>query len=190
MKYSIIEKDKSNWKIVKQVDGYNYWRHWTGRYFIYFVERICSYCGKKCLQHNFKYKGIPYCNNSCKATGKTNKSRTGRHRTEEEKRKISLGHGGTGVPRELPYIYTIWTDKLKNKIRQRDNYICQICNMASEEHFIVYGRDLDIHHIDSNKKNCQENNLITLCRGCHARTKFNRTHWENYFREKKLIPRS
>ena len=56
--------------------------------------------------------------------------------------------------------YTInWTDTLKRAIRERDNYICQICSQYGD----------NVHHIDKNKKNCNPNNLITLCRKCHSK---------------------
>ena len=46
-----------------------------------------------------------------------------------------------------------------------------------------YNRKLNIHHIDYNKQNCNEENLITLCDKCHCRTNFNRDYWFTYFTE-------
>ena len=43
---------------------------------------------------------------------------------------------------------------------------------------------LVVHHIDYNKKNCNIDNLITLCSKCHGRTNFNRDHWMARFSEK------
>lgn len=60
-----------------------------------------------------------------------------------------------------------WTDTLKRAIRERDNYICQICSQ--------YGSI--VHHIDYNKKNCNPKNLVTLCRKCHGKTQHNRNYW-------------
>jgi len=69
--------------------------------------------------------------------------------------------------------YTIdWTKTLKRSIRERDNYICQLCNQ--------YGNS--VHHVDYNKKNCNPNNLITLCKKCHTKTNFNRDYWIDYFK--------
>ena len=83
---------------------------------------------------------------------------------------------------EFPYPFK-FSSKLKEQIRKRDNYHCQgeNCSMTQEEHFIVYGRDLEIHHIDYNKQNCNDNNLITLCRQCNVRANFNRNYWKEYF---------
>ncbi len=80
-----------------------------------------------------------------------------------------------------------WTDKLKWKIRERDNYLCQLCKqMTNEEHLIIYDVSLDVHHKDYDKKNCSENNLISLCRQCHSRTNYNREYWREYFEEKSV----
>ncbi len=46
---------------------------------------------------------------------------------------------------------------------KRDNYKCQKCNCIN---------DLFVHHKDKNNKNNKLENLVTLCRTCHARE-----HW-------------
>ena len=53
--------------------------------------------------------------------------------------------------------------------------------MTEEEHIITYGKVLDVHHIDYNKENCKENNLITLCKQCNLRANKNRDYWYGYF---------
>lgn len=80
-----------------------------------------------------------------------------------------------------------WTDKLRESIRKRDNYICQNCGIIEEEHIIVFGQVLHIHHIDYNKKNCNGNNLIALCGSCNIRANHNRDYWQNYYSTKILI---
>ena len=67
---------------------------------------------------------------------------------------------------------TNWTKELKIKIRERDNYICQKCSQ--------YGNV--VHHIDYNKKNCNPQNLITLCRRCNSKVNFNREFWKKHFK--------
>ena len=52
----------------------------------------------------------------------------------------------------LPYTMD-FTDELKETIRKRDNYTCQNCGMTEEEHLIVHGQKLHIHHIDYIKEN-------------------------------------
>lgn len=69
-----------------------------------------------------------------------------------------------------PYMID-WNETLKRSIRERDHYVCKICSCNG---WVV-------HHIDYNKKNCNPNNLITLCKSCHQKTNFNRNYWLNYF---------
>jgi len=71
-----------------------------------------------------------------------------------------------------PYT-TDWTETLRRSIRERDHYICQLCSK--------YGNT--VHHIDYNKKNCNTDNLITLCKGCNSKVNKNRGYWINYFKE-------
>lgn len=70
-----------------------------------------------------------------------------------------------------------WTPKLRRKIRERDNYKCQVCMETQKEE----GQDLQVHHIDYNKENCEERNLISLCMACHIRTNINRKQWRLFF---------
>jgi len=84
---------------------------------------------------------------------------------------------------KLPYAFE-FTSELKESIRKRDDYICQNCGMVEEEHLIVYGEVLNCHHINYNKQNCKENNLISLCISCNSRANANRSYWKNLYREK------
>ena len=70
-----------------------------------------------------------------------------------------------------------WTNKLKEDIRKRDNYVCQECSISQKK----LKRKLCVHHIDYNKQNCNPNNLISLCLKCHLKTNFNRNKWEIHF---------
>ena len=77
----------------------------------------------------------------------------------------------------LPYT-TDWTKTLRRSIRERDNYVCFLCKKLQGDYAF------DIHHIDYDKKNCNPDNLITLCRSCHAKTSFNRDKWiKKYLRQ-------
>jgi 5-methylcytosine-specific restriction endonuclease McrA len=72
------------------------------------------------------------------------------------------------------------------QIRERDDYDCQNCNMTEEEHLIVFGSSLEVHHIDYDKYNNKEYNLITLCKQCNVRANYNRNYWkEIYFLKNK-----
>jgi len=90
-----------------------------------------------------------------------------------------------GISR-LPYSPD-WAEQLRDSIRNRDHYECQNCGMTEEEHIIVVGQVLTVHHIDYNKKNCVENNLISLCNQCNSRANFNRLYWQEFYTNKILL---
>ncbi len=75
-----------------------------------------------------------------------------------------------------------WTDTLRESIRQRDKYTCQICGKCQDE-LVGRMKKLCVHHIDYDKKNLNPNNLITLCSVCHNKTNIQRTKWLKYFYE-------
>ena len=88
-------------------------------------------------------------------------------------------HGEGNFPYPIEF-----NDQLKELIRKRDNYTCQNCNIVEEEHLIVIGTVLTIHHIDYNKDNCLKDNLITLCNQCNIRANFNRDYWQELYQNK------
>lgn len=69
-----------------------------------------------------------------------------------------------------------FNNELKEQIRKRDKFICQICGIKQN------GRAHDVHHIDYNKKNNSLLNLITLCHPCHLKTNYKREYWNNYLK--------
>ena len=108
---------------------------------------------------------------------KISQSHIGLKHTEKSKRKQSLSHGGTGIPYELTEYGSEFDNKLKEQVRFRDNYECQVCGCSQLEN----GRQLDCHHIDYNKMNNLLINLIALCHKCHMKTNNNRKYWKEYF---------
>jgi len=93
-----------------------------------------------------------------KRVSKANKGKKnpfyGKHHTKEVRKKISAVQQCIPLDEWEGFIsfepYTIDFNKLfKNKIRDRDNHCCVICNKQEED----LGRKLDIHHIDYNKLN-------------------------------------
>ena len=84
---------------------------------------------------------------------------------------IKNGYGNWQGGKSFEPYSTDWTETLKRAIRERDNYICQLCSQ--------YGNA--VHHIDYDKKNCNPENLITLCNNCNLKVNHNRNYWTNYF---------
>lgn len=112
----------------------------------------------------------------------------GRNHTEETKRKQSevkmaeknpVWKGGASFE---PYPVG-WRKKLKLKIRKRDNDTCQFCG----GHIELLDVGWATHHIDYDKNNLDESNLILLCKRCHGKTNHNhRDEWIRIFTEKML----
>ena len=68
-----------------------------------------------------------------------------------------------------------WRSSLKKFIRRRDGWRCKnpFCRNGSGA--------MHVHHIDYNKDNLSEDNLITLCLSCHAKTNQNRAFYTFLF---------
>ena len=144
-------------------------------------------------KHNYPFKGDKNFlkkwqeKNGSWLKGKTYEEVYGREKAEEIKNKQrnqikkkkeknpNWNNGSSFEP------YTTDFDKdLKEKIRQKYHFICQLCSKNQK----VLKRKLAIHHIDYNKKNCEENNLIPLCISCNLKVNKNRNYWKDYFSAK------
>ncbi len=86
---------------------------------------------------------------------------------EIDLRTIPLSGRKDKYPRE-------W-DKVKKAIRSRDHYKCQLCGQKENN------KKHHVHHIDYDKNNLDEQNLVTLCQKCHNMTHNGRTFWEIIF---------
>lgn len=94
----------------------------------------------------------------------------------DTRKKLSLSHGGNGIPYELRK-YPLAFYLIRKFILKRDDYICQKC----------FKKGNTVHHIDYNKQNCIEDNLITLCNNCNLEVNFTKDYWKNIFQEKIII---
>jgi hypothetical protein len=164
------------------------------------INKGRKYCSDKCRAESITGK-----KHSKEHSKKISNSNKGRLFSKEHKKKLSLARMGIKLSdktREKIRIATSgersnfwkgglkekkypveWSDKLRDDIRKRDNYICLECGIHQEE-LKGWNKKLDVHHIDYNKDNCNENNLISLCRDCHLKTNFNREYWIKYFNNK------
>lgn len=80
-----------------------------------------------------------------------------------------------------------WQKNLRNKIRIRDKNKCKVCDKTSEQALLEFKQNLHVHHIDYNKKNCEESNLISLCLKCHMKTNYNRDYWYQLLTEENTL---
>lgn len=80
----------------------------------------------------------------------------------------------------------IFNRRLKAVIKKKDNYKCQNCDIEEIEirKSDSLGRGLSIHHIDYDKHNCHEDNLISLCRVCHGFSHGNRKIIQAFYEKK------
>jgi hypothetical protein len=120
----------------------------TGRFTKTAIKLKCNTCGKEIYLSEWRIKRAKnyFCSQSC-----NNKFRIG-----NKGRNYINGSSFKNYPIEF-------NSNLKNKILNRDENECALCHLNGKQHKIKYHKKLTIHHIDYNKQNCKEDNLITLC---------------------------
>ncbi len=93
---------------------------------------------------------------------KISEANIGRVHSEETKKKMSgkNNHQWKGGTSFLPYSQLFET-VMKEYVKERDSYTCQFCDAKQN------GKAHAVHHIDHDKENDCERNLITLCELCH-----------------------
>ncbi len=105
-------------------------------------------------------------------------------KTREKRRKLSKGDKNPNWIDGRSYEpYPPEFKKLRNQIKKRDKYVCQVCGDCIPK-FISQRIRLVIHHVDYNKKNNNPLNLITLCNFCHSSVNSSREQWTEFFKEK------
>lgn len=114
---------------------------------------------------------------------KGNQIAKGNKKTKEDRegckeRMIKLIKEGKNVGKENHFYGKKHTEETKRK--QSENHRGK---KLSEEHKknMSLARTGFKQSEDYNKKNCNPNNLITLCHKCHQKTNFNRKKWTKYF---------
>lgn len=150
------KKRYCSWECYTNRTGFENNPNWRGGKFV-----KCNHCGKKIwrMPSDIKKNGN-YCSRKC-----LNEYQIGEN--------TSNWRGG--LSRE-PYPLR-FDEKLKEKIRKRDNYTCQLCGCLQEDYF----QKLSVHHIDYDKRNLDERNLISLCCGCNTKVNNNRKNWVRVF---------
>ena len=74
------------------------------------------------------------------------------------------------------YGYTTNWYKISEKLRLKKNYTCEKCGFKASN--VLEKRFLEVHHIDKDKLNNKQNNLMVLCVECHAQ--IDEQHKKNY----------
>jgi len=106
----------------------------------------------------------------------------------KKKREANLGEKNPNYIdglSNLPYPVG-FNDQLKERVRERDNHICQKCGRTEVECLFLWNQVLHIHHIDYEIENLSDENLISLCLSCNSRVNTNREYWTPFFQKKIL----
>lgn len=53
---------------------------------------------------------------------------------------------------------------IAERIKETASWRCEHCG---HPHDVASGHVLTVHHLDGNKANCTESNLVALCQRCH-----------------------
>jgi len=164
---------------------------------------------KKFNYYNIKKGGGLFCSNNCRnkaQIGKIGNRKGKKHRkesiekikqarskqkspfkgkkhTKKSKKLISTNHADFKLEKHPNWRNGIsfepykpeFNETLKEKIRNRDNYTCQNLDCENKQTKTKF----PIHHIDYNKNNNNETNLITLCFSCHSKSNYKRKEWCN-----------
>lgn len=138
------------------------------------VKRQCQVCNKifTVKPSSIKHSGSKYCSHKCMWVGQKGQEKP----SIQGANAHNWNNGSSGERYPLTF-----NDVLKDKIRKCDDYACKVCGLSNEEHIILYGYNLQVHHIDYNKQNSNECNLVSLCAQCHGRTNYNRSYWTDFF---------
>lgn len=128
------------------------------------IKVKCNYCGKaiNIIASKIKTYSYHFCNSNCFGGWKA---------------KNWLGENHPNWKGGIAYkpYSSNFSRRYKQVIRQRDNFICQLCSIVEN------GRAHCVHHIDYNKRNSKSENLISLCNSCNSIVNGDRDFWTNYF---------
>lgn len=143
--------------------------HW---YTALYRNGICISCARKGERNpNFRHGNFKC--KICKKEFTYRESITGIcHNCAIGKNHWSYIHGQYKLPYPIEF-----NKRLKIKIRVRDNFKCQCCGINEKN----LKRNLDIHHIDYDKYNCKESNLVSTCGKCNRKANYNIDYWYAYF---------
>jgi len=130
----------------------------------------CSEETKRKISKSEKGKIIPIDvrkSQSLRMKGKNN-TFYNKHHTIITRKQISISKGGNGSLDRSDYPIEFYYSEFRNKVKNRDNYLCVGCSISEAEELILRKKKLAIHHIDTQKENLDLSNLMTLCNSCHS----------------------
>lgn len=166
----------------------------------------CENCGKDLLRPDWHRKQVShhFCDHKCEGEWSTKVGRRRGHNNGHYN-TITVACSGCGAPvtraaslinrrsgraycakcihlirKGRPGFYVGYPSEfnatLRERVRKRDNHICQNCGKPQSE-----VGTLHVHHIDYDKSHSDSGNLISLCRHCHGLTQFGTDAWAKKF---------
>lgn len=141
-------------------------------------EVECDNCGEEMNLYPSQITSVNACSVECRNEIHSRRMKGennpfyGESHTEESKEQISKNTDNRGRKNpnfddwssrgEYP---PEWTAELRARVRREYDYECEDCGINQES----LDERLQVHHIDGNKKNCNTENLVALCRECHGK---------------------
>jgi len=159
------------------------------------IKKICPTCENEFLIKRKRIDTAKFCSHKCKRLSKEQKTKIKEtvkklwcndsyRRLNSGKNHYNWMDGKSFEPYPLEF-----NNQLKEKIRKRDGCICQKCGKTQKEELLELKKKLSIHHIDYDKNNYKEGNLITFCQSCNSKVnkKDQRCYWTNYFQNYRCL---
>jgi mannose-6-phosphate isomerase-like protein (cupin superfamily) len=88
------------------------------------------------------------------------------------------GNQSSNEGQTAPILYPKEFKKAAQDCREKFNNLCFICGKTKDDN----GENMSVHHIDYDKNNCCDKNLVPLCRRCHSFTNSKDRHfWRTLF---------
>ena len=130
------------------------------------ISKPCRQCGTVIRVQPSRINRTAFCSPDCHLKWRSKETRGPRN------------PNWTGGLSRLPYRHN-WRE-ISLAIRERDRHQCLGIDCRGKDKRLV------VHHIDYDKLNCDQSNLITLCSSCNTRANFDRPSWQKLY-EKKMI---
>lgn len=123
--------------------------------------KTCCVCGSPFSVFRSHAKRMKCCSKSC-----SNAMRS----------SLMKGDGNpnwSGGLSRLPYPWDF--RETSKKVIERDGFVCQnpTCDGTDER--------LTTHHINYDKQDCRQQNLICLCSSCNSKANFGRSEWQKFY---------
>lgn len=133
------------------------------------VELECDWCGEPYKRAPANAEGSRFCSRECQSKAQSEEFAGADwhlHSVTGEDHPSFTGHPD--------YYGENWSAQRENAL-DRDGYKCAICGMTNDAHRDTHGCELHVHHIeplatfDTKVAANDLDNLLTLCRPCHAK---------------------